>query len=88
MSERQGDEKVSDRRHYGPREYVILATLILNFGGLVWGAATLAASVTELRESVNMLNRTSVKVLEDLSQLKIEYNARLSVMEDRMRRSR
>lgn len=77
-----------DRRHYGMRELAVVVALLLNFGGIVWGAATLSASVTQLQVAVGSLNSTAAQFRTELSQMREDYGARLRILEDRESRTR
>lgn len=46
-----------DRRHLSTSEFVSLVMLALQFGALVWGAATLKSSVDELRVTMSEITR-------------------------------
>lgn len=75
-----------DRRHLSIRELAMIGTLLLNFGALVWGAATLTSTVSELKTATQQLNTTVQRMSDDLTSLKVEYNARLGILEDRSHR--
>ena len=71
---------------WGLKEWVLIATLGLNICGIVWGAAVMYTTVERLNTAVDTLNRTSTTILTDLAAIKIEYHARISVLEDYKRR--
>lgn len=81
------DRTMIDRRSLSLREVVMLATLLLNFGGLVWGAATITRTVAELQVAVSNLTSTVRGLAEDIASIKVDYNARIRVLEDRQERS-
>lgn len=76
---------MSDRRKWGIREIVMLVTLTLttlvNVIALTWGAATMNASVNTLNGTVARLESAMTKLVSDLADVKIDYNARISVLE-------
>jgi uncharacterized small protein (DUF1192 family) len=72
----------------GIREWAGIITMLLNFGGLIWGAAIMYASVSDLRKAVTDLNATSSQIVHDLTSVKVEYHARISVLEAEIRRLR
>lgn len=80
------ETRVPDSQKWGVKEWILLFTLIMNLAGIVWGAAVMYTTVERLNTAVDNLNRTSTNLLADLAQIKIEYNARLSVLEDYKRR--
>ena len=89
MSEHDSQEaKMNDRRTNNWRDVALALALLSNFGALVWGAATIKSSVDQLQGSVQDLNKTTATIVTDLAAVKVEYNARLSVLEDRSRRTR
>lgn len=77
---------MSDRRTNNWRDVALAFALLSNFGALVWGAATIKNAVDSLEDSVSKLNVTTATVVSDLAAVKVEYNARISVLEDRTRR--
>lgn len=82
-----GEAEVRARRSLSVRELVTLATLVLNFGGLIWAAATLSATVGELKETTVGIKRTMEVMAEQLVQIKVDHDGRLRVLEDRSQRS-
>ena len=58
-------------------EVSLIVALIVQFGGLVWGASQISSSVRELSKSVTKLDRT-VKHLDDRVQ---DHEVRVSVLE-------
>ncbi len=75
---------VGERRQLTLREFSTLVLLLLNFGGIVWGAATMSNSILQLRTSVAELRAVSQSLVSDLVAIKVDYNARIRVLEDRM----
>lgn len=68
-----------DRRSVGIREIAVILTLLLNFGGLVWGAAVMASSVSDLKFAVDKINN-----IIDVFASKINnHDGRIQVLEDR-----
>jgi hypothetical protein len=63
------------------REMAMLLTLLLNFGAIVWGAATLSATVAELRQAVSAINTTISQLSNDMNELKVDHTSRLNVLE-------
>lgn len=73
---------MSDRRSISFKEYVPLAVLLINVCALVWGAARLSKSVDDLQASVVDLRVTTRGLVTDIAGIKIDYNARIRVLED------
>lgn len=57
-------------------------TVLLNFGGVVWSFATLAAAVRELRQTTTTLAATVERIDHTLDRL----HTRVAVLEDRQQR--
>lgn len=49
------------------RDSVVMLGLLINLGGLVWGAATISASVTNLKETVSILSSSMSKTIQVLN---------------------
>ena len=49
------------------RDSVVMLGLLINLGGLVWGAATISASVQNLKETVSILSTTMSKTVQVLN---------------------
>jgi hypothetical protein len=81
--EEDNDERRS--RKFSFREMALLCTLLLNFGGLIWGAATMHSNLIQVQIAVDNLNRTAVDMIRQITDVKIEYNARIAVLESRQR---
>lgn len=62
----------------------LIVTVLVNVAGIVWGAATLSASVKQLKESTERMDQTVRDVGERVSEL----DTRVSVLEDRDQRVR
>lgn len=75
------DETSRERRHITFREIVSPVVLLMNFGGIVWGAATMSGSVTQLKESVTDLKLVARDLGERLSAIKEDYGARIRILE-------
>lgn len=58
-------------------------TVLLNFGGVVWSFATLAAAVRELRQTITTLATTVDRMDHTLDRL----HTRVAVLEDRQQRA-
>ena len=58
-------------------------TVLLNFGGVVWSFATLAAAVRELRSTTTALTQTVDRMDHTLDRL----HTRVTVLEDRQQRA-
>lgn len=71
---------------WGVREWAVVVTMLMNFGGIVWGAAVMHSSVGRLEEAVLKLNLTTGSLVADIARIQIDYNARLSVLESEHRR--
>ena len=54
-------------------------TLLVNVAGIVWGAAKLSSSVSQLKESTERMDKTVRTVAESVSRL----DTRVTVLEDR-----
>lgn len=81
-----GVEDVRARRSLSIREIVTLATLVLNFGGLIWAAATLSATVGELKETTSGIKKTMEVMAAQLVEIRVDHDGRLRVLEDRSQR--
>lgn len=68
-------------RQLGVREWVMIITLMINIGGMVWGAASLTTHVSQLNGTVQQLNSTLTFTVQQLNDVRVEYNARLAVVE-------
>lgn len=68
---------MTERRHYGIREYSFILALMMNFGGLVWGAATLKGAVDAIDDSSRELKVTITAQHRD-------YDLRLRVIESEL----
>lgn len=86
MSDEKPEASVSDRRTNNWRDVALAFALLSNFGALVWGAATIKNAVDSLETSVQRLDGSVTTVITDMAAIKVEYNARISVLEDRARR--
>jgi len=75
-------EQMADRRRWGPREIVPIVLVSLNIGALVWGAATMNASVGQLTTAVTELKTTVIALMKDMSEMKIEYSRELGILQD------
>lgn len=85
----EGDElQERDMRRITTREIALALTLVINFGALVWGAATLSNTTQTLVQSVTKLDHSMNRLLDDLTDIKIDYNARIRVLEDRFNASK
>lgn len=74
-----------ERRAWSMREISMLLTLFLNFGGLVWGASKITSAVAELQVTTQNMTHTLQNMAEKMAEIQVEYNARISVLEDRTR---
>lgn len=70
-----------ERRKLSIREIAMIVTLGLNFGSMIWNAATQSAAVAELTRTLNKLDNTVTRVVSDLGDLKVDYNGRISALE-------
>lgn len=73
----ENEERVS---RVGVRELAIVIGLLVNFGGLVWGAATLSESVKNLRETVVALSTSMNNAVNTLN----NQTAKTAVLEYRV----
>lgn len=69
------------QRKFSTREILTFATVFINICALVWGAAKLSASVDTLQVAVIQLQATSAGMAHDIADIKIDYNARIRVLE-------
>lgn len=76
--------RVSDRRHYGIRELSSTVLLLLNFGGIVWGAATMSGSLKNLRETTDKLSHTLEQTTTKMETIQLDYSSRMAVLENRV----
>jgi hypothetical protein len=72
-----------DRRNLSTKELLTFITILINISALVWGAAKISATVDNLNESVVDLRATTRKLVSDIAEIKIDYNARLEVLESK-----
>jgi hypothetical protein len=57
-----------ERRHYDKvRTAAVIVALVVQFGGIVWGAAKLSASVSHLERAVGNLDKTVEKQNDKLT---------------------
>jgi len=75
---------MSERRGMSLTQVAVAVTLMLNIGALIWGAATLTASVNELSRNTVQLS----VMLERINSQVSSQEARLQVLEDRTRPER
>jgi hypothetical protein len=61
----------------GTSEMVLMIALATNLGGLVWGAATIAAAVKQLRESVQDVTQ----LVKDHDRTIYKHETRITVLE-------
>lgn len=80
--------RVSERRRWNMKDIAVFITLILNFSGIIWFAAKMDSSLQNLGVAVGKLDRTVEQVVEDLIDIRVEYNRRLGVLEDRSNRQK
>lgn len=72
---------IKDRRHVALRDIVAMVVLLMNCGGLVWGAATMSGTVTQLRVSVDDLRGVAKELSSQLSSIREDYGARIRILE-------
>lgn len=75
------EEAHVERRSLSLREISMLATLFLNFGGLIWGASKITSAVAELQVSTASMTHTLENMAQKMAEIQVEYNARISVLE-------
>lgn len=68
-------------RRFSMREILTFVTVVTNICALVWGAAKLSDSVENLQSAVKQLQATSAGMAHDIADIKIDYNARIRVLE-------
>ena len=81
MNESRSDQELNALRSISVRELAIVATLMLNFGGIVWGAATLNAAVNDLQMSVQRINTVVSQLASDMIRLNIDHTERIRALE-------
>jgi len=75
---------MSDRRHIGLRDMATIVVLLMNFGGLVWGASTMSNSLKTLRETTDRLDKTVNDVTTKMGTIQLDYSSRMAVLENRV----
>lgn len=78
------NERIGERRHYSLRDFSTIVVLLLNFGALVWGAATMSNSLRSLRDTVNEVKGTMATAGAKIDQIQLDYSARMAVLENRV----
>lgn len=73
--------KTRERRHISAREITSTFLLLMNFGGLVWGAATMSSSVKQLEASIIKLNTFADGLTLQMAQVREDYGARIRLLE-------
>jgi hypothetical protein len=81
-----GGGEVTERRALTLREIVMVLTLLLNVGGLIWGAAKITSTVDDLTKTTSRLDNTVSSMATIVTNMQVEYNARIRVLEDRTSR--
>lgn len=71
---REGLRRRNDRRSMNTRDFAVLATLLINFGALVWGAATMSSTV-------KTLEATAHEIRQDISSMNKNHNDRIGLLE-------
>lgn len=66
------------------KDVVVLITLLLNISALVWGAATLAATVRNLTVTVAQLSSTVDTLTDKIAGIQIDYGTRIRVLEEKL----
>lgn len=84
MPRENADEEMSDRRHFSARELSLLIAFLMNFAGIVWGAAIVSKTVNDLKDATNDLTTTTKDMARDITQIKIDYLSRINVLETRV----
>lgn len=72
-----------DRRRWHLRDVIPLVIIVTNIAALVWGAAKMSDSIDDLKVTVSDLRVTTRGLAADIANVKIDYNARIKVLEDR-----
>ena len=73
-----------DRRGLSIKEFMAFATILVNICALVWGAAKISATVDDLKTTVIELHHTTERMAQDIAAIKIDYNARIEVLESKL----
>lgn len=73
-----------DRRHFGLRDLSTMVLLLLNFGGIVWGAATMSSSLRTLKETTDRLTHTMEQTTSKMESIQLDYSSRMAVLENRV----
>lgn len=74
-----GDDNGVNRRRVETKDVLVYVTLLFQIAALVWGAATLNASVIQLKEATQELRATLSVISNHVSDL----DARTRILEDR-----
>lgn len=80
----RSNDEMSDRRHFSMRDMATSVVLLMNFGGLVWGAATMSNSLKTLRETTDRLDKTVSAVTTKMETIQLDYSSRMAVLENRV----
>lgn len=72
--------KMTIDRRFSPREIVAYATVLLNFGALVWGAAKLSATVDILIVRIDRLESLAINYNELITKQAV-FSYRLCLLE-------
>lgn len=75
---------MTERRHLTLREIGMISTLLLNFGALVWGAATMSSSVRTLTTTTDKLDRSIQTITSKMDDIRLDYSSRMATMEVRV----
>lgn len=77
------EARMAERRRLMMRDILPMAVLLINICALVWGAAKMSSSIDDLKTTVADLRTTTRNLATDIADVKIDYNARIKVLEDR-----
>lgn len=77
VDEDDGKFRLDRRRHNNIKDWAVIATLVLNLGGLVWTAAKMSSAIEQLQVS----NINNTQVLNSVVDRLYKLDTRTSVME-------
>lgn len=60
-------EESNEGPKLGLKEFSVIIMLLVNFGGMIWGAAKLSASVENLKETVGSITTTMQTAVSTLN---------------------
>lgn len=79
MSDEKHGANVADRRQLSMSQLAVIVALVLNLGGLIWGAGRLSETV----KNQGLLTTQNAQLLDRIADKVNDHEARLRVVEDR-----